>query len=88
MASLSWKIKEILDEEGVSAYSLVKVCKYKLSANTVYGICRGDQKVISLRTLGIILDGLEMLLDRRISIDEIFQRSNDVENHRSSEENY
>jgi DNA-binding Xre family transcriptional regulator len=69
---MRWKLKELLDRENVTAYQLVK--QSGLSTNTIYPLTRGEAKRVSLETLQTIVEALDGLTSKRVSVCDLLER--------------
>jgi transcriptional regulator with XRE-family HTH domain len=71
MSRVRWRLKEYLDEHGLSAYALTKATK--LSPNAIYSIARGETNQVRLETLGGLLVGLRKLTGEDVSFDAVLE---------------
>lgn len=69
--TVRWKVKEFLDERGLSAYKLTK--RTELSPNAVYGITRGETNQVRLDTLAGLLSGLRDLTGEPVSLEDVLE---------------
>ena len=69
-ARLRWTLKETLERHGISAYKLVE--QSELTKRTVYeNLAQGKATRVDIKTLEKILSALEVLLERRVELEEI-----------------
>jgi DNA-binding Xre family transcriptional regulator len=69
MDTLTWKLKEYLDERGLSVYALVQASE--LAPNTVYALTRGSTTHARIDTLAGILTGLRRLTGEDVGLTDI-----------------
>ncbi|WP_293913162.1 hypothetical protein [Deinococcus sp.] len=76
-----WKLRSLLEREGISAYALAKTIANDAQPNTVYRLVRSgkEPKRVDLNTLTIIIKGLRNMTGRKYAISDIleFQESQD-----------
>lgn len=69
-ARLRWTLKETLERHGISVYKLVE--QSELTKRTVYeNLAQGKATRVDIKTLEKILYALEVLLERRVGLEEI-----------------
>ncbi len=69
-ARLRWTLKETLERHGISVYKLVE--QSELTKRTVYeNLAQGKATRVDIKTLEKILSALEVLLERRVDLEEI-----------------
>jgi DNA-binding Xre family transcriptional regulator len=70
-AQLRWTLKETLQRHGISMYKLVE--QSELTKRTVYeNLAQGKATRVDVKTLEKILSALEVLLERRVEVEEVF----------------
>lgn len=70
-AQLRWTLKETLQRHGISMYKLVE--QSELTKRTVYeNLAQGKATRVDVKTLEKILSALEVLLERKVEIEEVF----------------
>lgn len=69
---MKWTLKEHLDKHGVTPHQLAM--KAGLSVNTVYPIARGEAKRVDLQTLDRVIDALDGLTGKRLSVCDLLER--------------
>ena len=70
---LEWKLKQFLDQEGITAYRLADEAHGKLSQNGVYRLTSGDLKGIRFETLEVILPALSKLSGRKVTVHDLLE---------------
>lgn len=77
---VKWKLKEFLEREGVTAYSLADKTHGKLSQNGVYRLTSNDLKGLRFESLEAILPALTELTGRRVELSDLieFRYENDA----------
>lgn len=68
---LRWKLKELLTENGKTAYALSKRSGVGLRA--VYSITLGRKRRVELDTLSALITALEEMLGREVAISDILE---------------
>lgn len=68
---LRWRLKEVLDREGIAVYTLAKHLGEGVSMNTVYHLARAKTRRPDLDILARILVALRSLTGRPYSINDI-----------------
>jgi len=69
-ARLRWTIKDTLERHGISTYKFVG--QSELTKRTVYeNLTQGKATRVNIKTLEKILSALEVLLERRVELEEI-----------------
>lgn len=74
-----WRFKEFLDENNLSAYSVVQETSGKLSRTAVYDLASSDSPAsIRISTFDALLPALEKLTGRRVEIGDLltYERDN------------
>ncbi|RTH26585.1 hypothetical protein CSW18_04625 [Thermus scotoductus] len=67
------KLREILDQEGVSAYALSRTIAQKVSPNTVYALTRGTTQRPDLQALAWVVWGLRRLTGKPYEICDLLK---------------
>ena len=70
-AVLRFKLKEFLDQYGVSAYRLAQEIE-GLEEQTIFAYARGSRNP-SLKSLGLVILALERILDKRVDVGELLE---------------
>ena len=71
-ARLHWTLKETLKRHGISVYKLVE--QSELTKRTVYeNLVQGKATRVDIKTLEKVLSALEVLLERRVGLEEVVQ---------------
>lgn len=75
MSSVEWKLRNLLEEEGLTAYALVKNMGVGVRANTIYRLARKENllKRVDLETIRSILDALNSLTGKNFSVCDIIK---------------
>jgi DNA-binding Xre family transcriptional regulator len=73
MASMTWKVKELLDAHELNAFALVNETHGRLSHNTVYALARGEPKRIALDTLLEVITALRKMTGKNISVCDLLE---------------
>jgi len=68
-----WKLGELLQERGQTAYKLAAVLHGTMNRNSVYTIARGDTERVDLKTLRALLLGLEKLTGERFGVGDLLE---------------
>jgi DNA-binding Xre family transcriptional regulator len=66
-----WRVKEFLDANDKTPYSLWKASE--LSRNTVYAIAQGNKDGLEFDTMSKLLEALEKLIGRRIELSDVLE---------------
>jgi DNA-binding Xre family transcriptional regulator len=69
--TVKWKIAELLEKNGKTAYALAKVSG--LSMPTVYAIVNGEKKGVQFDVLASIMRGLEELTGKRVELSDVLE---------------
>ncbi len=69
---MKWTLKNYLIQHDLTAYQLAKVTG--LSVNTIYPLARGEAKGIQLETLQTVLDALDTLTGKQVSLADVLER--------------
>lgn len=71
-ARLRWTLKETLERNGISVYKLVE--QSELTKRTLYeNLVQGKATRVDIKTLEKVLSALEVLLERRVRMEEVMQ---------------
>ena len=71
-ARLHWTLKETLKSHGISVYKLVE--QSELTKRTVYeNLVQRKATRVDIKTLEKVLSALEVLLERRVGLEEVVQ---------------
>ena len=70
---LKWKLKQFLEQEGITAYRLADETHGKLSQNGVYRLTSGDLKGIRFESLEVVLPALSKLSGKRVSVHDLLE---------------
>lgn len=70
---VQWKLKQFLDQEGITAYRLADETHGKLSQNGVYRLASGELKGIRFETLDIIIPALSKLSGKQVTLQELLE---------------
>jgi transcriptional regulator with XRE-family HTH domain len=73
MITVRWRLKELLQSEGITQYQLMKLAQGRVSKNTIGSAVRNELNGVQFSTLAAIIDVLESHLDRQIGIAEIIE---------------
>lgn len=65
-------LKDYLIQNDLTAYQLAKATG--LSVNTIYPLARGEAQRVSLDTLQTVLDALDGLTGKRVSVSDVLER--------------
>ena len=69
--TVKWKIAELLENHGKTAYALAKVSG--LSMPTIYSIVNGQKKGVQFDVLASVMRGLEELTGQRIELSDVLE---------------
>lgn len=71
-ARLRWTLKDTFEKHGISVYKLVE--QSELTKRTLYeNLVHGNATRVDIKTLEKVLSALEVLLQRRVGLEEIVQ---------------
>ena len=73
MVTVRWRLKELLESEGITQYQLMKLAQGRVSKNTIGSAVRNELNGVQFSTLAAIIDVLESHLDRQIGIAEVIE---------------
>ena len=75
MAKTQWKLRSLLETEGISAYALARVLAEKTRPNTIYRLVRLGQEPtrVDLSTLTLVISGLRQLTNKHIQVADILE---------------
>lgn len=75
MSSIEWKLKDLLEQEGLTAYALVKGMGVGVRANTIYRLARRENLPtrVDLETVRTIIDTLNCLTGKKITVCDIIK---------------
>ncbi|WP_119316896.1 helix-turn-helix domain-containing protein [Calidithermus terrae] len=73
--TISWKLKEFLEREGITAYRLQTDLKERVGAQTIYVWVRNPPKRPDLGILAAILGQLSEYTGRRVGLGEVLEVS-------------
>lgn len=73
MVTVRWRLKELLESEGITQYQLMKLAQGRVSKNTIGSAVRNELNGVQFGTLAAIIDVLESHLERHISIAELIE---------------
>ncbi|ALJ90670.1 hypothetical protein TO73_0822 [Thermus aquaticus Y51MC23] len=66
-----WKLRDVLNAEGVSAYALTHLLAGKVAANTVYAYARGTTNRPDLEALAWVIWGLRKLTGKPYGVQDL-----------------
>jgi DNA-binding Xre family transcriptional regulator len=67
------RLKQLLDEHGITAYRLVKATNGHVATNTVYSLASGKAKDVKLSTLENILTALRTLTGKPMVVSDLLE---------------
>jgi len=70
---IRWKLRALLDQQGVSAYALTQVLAGKVAPNTIYAFARGTTKRPDLEALAWVLWGLRKLTGKPYGVQDLLE---------------
>lgn len=75
MPSTRWKLRTLLESEGVSAYALARTLAEQTRPNTIYRLVRIGKEPcrVDLTTLTLVVFGLRQLTGKHIEISDILE---------------
>lgn len=73
MVTVRWRLKELLQSEGITQYQLMKLAQGRVSKNTIGSAVRNELNGVQFSTLAAIIEVLECYLDRQIGIAEVIE---------------
>jgi outer membrane PBP1 activator LpoA protein len=77
MVTVRWRLKELLESEGITQYQLMKLAQGRLSKNTIGSAVRNELNGVQFSTLAVIIEVLESYLKRQIGIWELIEVTRD-----------
>jgi len=78
MVTVKWRLKQLLECEGMTQYQLMKLTQGRVSKNTIGSAVRNELSGVQFSTLAVIIEVLESHLDRRLSINELIEVERDA----------
>ncbi len=69
---LEWKLRDVLAQNKITVYKLAEVSG--VPRNTLYKLANNKPSRIDLGTFEAILTGLDSLVGKRMSIDDLLER--------------
>ncbi|GET39240.1 hypothetical protein MiSe_40040 [Microseira wollei NIES-4236] len=78
MVTVRWRLKELLQSEGITQYQLMKLAQGRVSKNTIGSAIRNELNGVQFSTLAAIIEVLESHLDRQIGISELIEVRRDM----------
>ena len=80
--AIAWRLREVLEEHGISRYRLAKATGGQLSQNAVYQLTSGNVPArIELRTLEVVVLTLRRLTHEPITIQDLLAISSGEGDH-------
>ncbi|WP_331825202.1 helix-turn-helix domain-containing protein [Deinococcus sp. YIM 134068] len=76
---MRWRLGEILQARGLTAYKLAGQLNGKVNRNSVYAIARGDTDRVDRATLGHLLSALGELTGQRYTVGDLLEYSPEEE---------
>ena len=73
MADMRWKVREYLDQHGLSAGALVYKTHGKLAPNTVYALARGEPKRVALATMAEVVAALREMTGEEVTASDLLE---------------
>jgi DNA-binding Xre family transcriptional regulator len=73
MVTVRWRLKELLQIEGITQYQLMKLAQGRVSKNPIGSAVRNELNGVQFSTLAAIIDVLETHLDRQSGISELIE---------------
>ena len=73
MDTVKWKLKEFLDEHGVTAYKLSQQSQGRLSQTGVYRLTAPDIKAVRLESLATLIPALRELTGEDVDISDLLE---------------
>ncbi|MFM9419397.1 hypothetical protein ACKLNZ_01785 [Thermus scotoductus] len=70
---IRWKLRAVLDQEGLSAYGLTQLLAGKVAPNTVYSFARGEKKRPDLEALAWVIWGLRKLTGKPYGVQDLLE---------------
>lgn len=78
MITVTWRLKQFLEREGITQYQLMKLAQGRVSKNTIGSAVRNELNGVQFNTLAAIIEVLEFHLDRQISITDLIEVRRDT----------
>lgn len=70
-----WRVGDVLQERGLTAYRLAAELHGRVNRNSVYAIARGDTERVDRATLGHLLAALHSLTGQRYTVGDLLEYS-------------
>ena len=72
--TLRLSLDRYLARHGLTTYRLAKEVESEVARSSVYDLARGGEvRRVDLRTLGVVLSGLEKLTGQRVTPDDLIE---------------
>lgn len=68
---MRWQLRQLLEQNNLTAYRLAQQLKGKLNAGSVYALARGETTRVELSTIGEVLAALEELTGQRYTVADL-----------------
>lgn len=68
---MRWQLRQLLEQNNLTAYRLAQQLKGKLNAGSVYALARGETTRVELSTIGEVLAALESLTGTRYAVGDL-----------------
>lgn len=68
-----WRVGELLEQNGITAYKLSDATKGQVSRNTVYKIANAKTERVDLTTLSALLSALNKLTGHNYQVGDLLQ---------------
>lgn len=73
METIRWKLKEYLNQRGVSAYKLAERSNGRLSRTGIYRLTADDLKAVRFESLAVIIPALRELTGEEVQISDLLE---------------
>ncbi|GAB4175233.1 MAG: hypothetical protein Fur006_05500 [Coleofasciculaceae cyanobacterium] len=80
MITIRWRLKEFLEQEGITQYKLIKLAQGRVSKNTIGSAVRNELNGVQFSTLAALIEVLESSLGKDVRIADLIElRRSDIE---------
>lgn len=70
---IRWKLKQLLEQHGLSVYQLAKALEGKVSANAVYHAARESITRVNFETLATVIAALRDLTGKPVVVGDLME---------------
>ena len=70
---IMWKLKDYLDEQGITPYKLAQQTGEKLSQNAVYRLAGPDVSRFDRESLDVLIEALRELTGKAVKVSDLLE---------------